>query len=209
MAAIADNDTIEGFLAAMAVATAEPGGGAASALMAATGAALLSMVCGLTIGRSQFAEREAALLAVRCEADELRPQALALMAADAEAYRQVMAARWLPRGSDAEKVERTARIQEALESATETPLRIAILAARVIELCAQTVDEVNPHAIGDLAVGALAARAALEAAALSININLTFIRDATFSMRVSEQLRRELTAATRIDHIRQAAEART
>lgn len=209
MAPIADNDTIQGFLAAMAAETPEPGGGAAAALMAATGAALLSMVCGLTIRRPQFAKGEADLIEVRREADDLRLQALALMAADAEAYRQVMVVRRLPRDSDAERTERTARIQEALQGATETPLRIAILATRVIELCGQTVDEVNPQAIGDLAVGALAARAALESAALSIRINLTFIQDAAFTSRIGEQLERAVTMAARSDEIRQAVEART
>jgi len=46
---------IEGFLDALASNQATPGGGSAAAILGAMGAALVSMVCNLTIGKKKYA----------------------------------------------------------------------------------------------------------------------------------------------------------
>ena len=58
------DQTIEYFLNELASKSATPGGGSAAALMGAQGAALVSMVCNLTIGKPKFAEVEAELQTV-------------------------------------------------------------------------------------------------------------------------------------------------
>ena len=52
-------DTIPGFLDALASERPTPGGGGAAAISGAMGAALVSMVCNLTIGKKKYAEVEA------------------------------------------------------------------------------------------------------------------------------------------------------
>ena len=54
-----------------------PGGGAGAAMMAGVGAALVEMVCSLTIGKPAFADHEPHVIAIRDTARELRARALA------------------------------------------------------------------------------------------------------------------------------------
>ncbi|HKX05877.1 MAG TPA: cyclodeaminase/cyclohydrolase family protein, partial [Methylomirabilota bacterium] len=56
-----EDQTIGAWLDALASAAPAPGGGAAAAVNAAIGAALIEMVCRLTIGRPRYARHEPAL----------------------------------------------------------------------------------------------------------------------------------------------------
>lgn len=47
--------TVQEFVSELASGSATPGGGSAAGLAGAQGAALLSMVCNLTIGRKKYA----------------------------------------------------------------------------------------------------------------------------------------------------------
>ncbi|HKO24421.1 MAG TPA: cyclodeaminase/cyclohydrolase family protein [Chloroflexota bacterium] len=107
-------ETIAHFLDELASGAPTPGGGAAAALEAALGAALVSMVCNLTIGREKYRAYEQTMMEARARAEELRTHALDLVAEDSASYSAVGAAYALPRGSDEEKAARQARIQEAL-----------------------------------------------------------------------------------------------
>ena len=68
-----------------------PGGGAAGALEVAMGAALVEMVCNLTIGKPAFAEHEAVMTEVRDRCAVLRVEATRLAAEDADAFSAVIA----------------------------------------------------------------------------------------------------------------------
>src|SRR5579862_7103297 len=129
-----DDVPIGAWLAALASSDPAPGGGAAAALEVAMGAALVEMVCNLTIGKPAFAEHEATMTAVRDRATALRGQATALAAEDADAFTAVIAAYRLPKETDVEQVERTARIQAALAEAADVPRRTAAAASEVLEL---------------------------------------------------------------------------
>jgi methenyltetrahydrofolate cyclohydrolase len=188
-------ETIAHFLDELASGAPVPGGGAAAALEAALGAALVAMVCHLTIGKEKYRAYEQTMMEARATAEELRAQALALVAEDSASYSAVGAAYALPRGSDEEKAARQARIQEALKGATDVPLRTVALAARVIELCAHIVDGANTNAISDVGVGALCARAALDGAALNVKINLALIKDEEFKAAMAARMEGYLNAA--------------
>ena len=188
-------ETIEHFLDGLASVAPVPGGGSAAALAAATGAALVAMVCRLTIGREKYREHEKTMMSALREAEDLRRDALALGAEDSAAYAAVSAAYGLPRATDEERATRTSRIQEALKGATDVPLRTVALAGRVIELCAAIVHGANTNAISDVGVGALSAQTALEGAALNVKINLALIKDEAFKSVSAEHLQRQLDAA--------------
>jgi formiminotetrahydrofolate cyclodeaminase len=201
-------ETIVHFLDELASGAPVPGGGAAAALEAAVGAALVAMVCRLTIGKEKYRASEQTMMEAREQADELRAQALALAAEDSASYSAVGAAYALPRGSDEEKAARQARIQEALKGATDVPLRTVALAARVIELCAEIVDGANTNAISDVGVGALCARAALDGAALNVKINLALIKDEQFKAPMAARTE-DFLAATHplVDEVLRKVEA--
>jgi formiminotetrahydrofolate cyclodeaminase len=54
----ASSQPVGEWLEALGSAAPAPGGGAAAAMSACTGAALVEMVCNLTIGKPSFAEHE-------------------------------------------------------------------------------------------------------------------------------------------------------
>src|SRR5262245_1681289 len=94
------------FLEALASGESTPGGGAAAALTGAMGAALVAMVCRLTLGRPRYAEVAPLMEESAAEADRLRGELLALADADAEAYQAFSAALALPQETDEQKAAR-------------------------------------------------------------------------------------------------------
>src|SRR5256885_8793056 len=116
------------WLDGLASAAPAPGGGAAAAVQAAVGAALLEMVCNLTIGKPRYAAVADAMTAARVEAAAARAEALELADADAKAFSAVSEAYRLPRDQE----NRPARIQQALAGAAEGPRRTADLATPLI-----------------------------------------------------------------------------
>jgi formiminotetrahydrofolate cyclodeaminase len=61
--------------------------------------------------------------------------------------------------------------------ATEVPLDTAMVAADVIQLTRRIVDRANVNVLADLAAATASARAALEAALISVEANLSAITD--------------------------------
>jgi formiminotetrahydrofolate cyclodeaminase len=155
-----------------------PGGGSASALAGALGAALVEMVCELTLGKPAYEEADPVARQIGAAAAELRGTLLAAAEEDAAAYLDVVAARRLPHESDEERAARKAAIGEASVAATEVPLRVAQLAARVLDLAASIASIGNRNAASDAGAAALLAAAAARGAALNVRINLPSLPDA-------------------------------
>ena len=139
------------------------------------GAALVGMVVELTRGRPDAAEHAAELDAIGTEASRLRSELVELTDLDADAYREVVAARRLPRDSDEERAAREARIVDATRDATLAPLRIARAAAATLDAAERLAPIGNPNAVSDVGVAALLAATALRGAALNVRINLPFL----------------------------------
>jgi len=183
-------EALEDWLERLASSAPTPGGGAAAALAAATGAALVEMVVSLTVGKSAYVEHEPHVQPIGEQARALRRQALDLAAADEVAFDQVMAAYALPRQTDVEKAARSAAIQAATADAARPPLEIAEVAARVIELAAALPGRSNRNVLSDVGVAAALAGAALESAAINVEVNLGALKDEG----VRDGLRKELAA---------------
>ena len=192
--AITDN-RIRFLLEELAGPSATPGGGSASALAGAMGAALLSMVCNLTIGKKRFADVEDELRDVLKEAEALRYQLTNLADADTHAFDQVMAAYRLPRETQKEQAARQTAIQVALQGAAQVPLETATACASVVKLSAQVIAKINPNALSDAGAGALLAEAGLKGAQLNVAINLAAIHDSDFVQEKQRDLNKVLSGA--------------
>jgi len=177
----AKNEQIGAFLDALASEQPTPGGGGAAAILGAVGAALVSMVANLTIGKKGYESHEADLKAANAEAERLRAELTAAIDEDVVAFNAVMGAYGLPRGTDEEKAKRTAQIQAALKLATDAPLRAVKAAHEVIRLSAIVAEKGNLNVISDAGVAVLAANAALRSAALNVFINAKSIKDRDFA----------------------------
>ena len=113
------DQSVHEFLEALASKAATPGGGSAAAIMGAMGAALVSMVCNLTLGKKGYEAAEGEMQAVLPRAEALRERLADMVRADVEAFDQVMAAYGLPKDSEAQKAARGDAIQGAFKAATE------------------------------------------------------------------------------------------
>src|SRR5271170_1096583 len=94
-------ESIDEFLNHLASADPTPGGGSAAAIMGATGAALVSMVCNVSIGKKGYEEAEPELRAVLAQSESLRRRLTAMVQDDVSAFDGLMAAYKLPK-ADAE-----------------------------------------------------------------------------------------------------------
>jgi len=170
------------FLDDLASGSATPGGGSAAAIMGAMGAALVSMMCNLTIGKKNYAEVEGEMQSLLAAAEELRLQLAGMVAEDIGAFDALMAAYAMPKDTDEQKTKRSAAIQEGLKAATDVPLACARASAGVIAVAMRAAQVGNRNVISDAGVGALAAQAALRSAALNVYINVPSIRDDAFAL---------------------------
>lgn len=175
------NNTIAKFLDELASEQPTPGGGGAAAIMGAVGAALVSMVANLTIGKKNYEAFDAELKATNAEAEKVRAELTAAIDEDVVAFNAVMGAYGLPRGTDEEKAARAAAIQAALKQATDAPLRAVKACHEVIKLSAVVADKGNVNVISDAGVAVLAANAGLRSAALNVYINAKSIKDREFA----------------------------
>lgn len=198
-----EDQTVGGYLERLAARVPAPGGGAAAALHAAQGAALVGMVARYTSGQ-KYAEHAEVIARITAEADELRGAALALAAADAEAFTAVTRAYALPRGTEEEKASRSASIATALAGAARPPADVITAAGRVLALAEQLLPIANPNVITDVAAASDAARAAATTARLNVEINLAGIKNPALRADLTTTTAEVPTLAARADTLTDA-----
>jgi formiminotetrahydrofolate cyclodeaminase len=186
---------IEPFLDQLASSAATPGGGSAAAIIGAMGAALVGMVCNLTIGKKKYADVEGEMKDVLAKTEALRMQLTGMIQDDVKAFDAVMGAYGMPKETDADKAARDKAIQAALKLATDVPLACARAAREVIDLAAIASDKGNLNVISDAGVGVLAGYAALRSAALNVFTNARMITDKTFAEAKLKELNELLAGA--------------
>ncbi|HOG47449.1 MAG TPA: cyclodeaminase/cyclohydrolase family protein [Anaerolineae bacterium] len=182
------------FLDALASKEPVPGGGSGAALAGALGAALVSMVCNLTIGKKGYEAVEQEMRGILAQTEAIREQLPRLLEADTQAYGQVMAAYRLPRNTDEEKATREALLQERFKAAADVPMRIAERCGQVVQLALPAARLGNKWAVSDAGVGALLGKASLRSALLNVEINLASINDAAYVAEAQRKMA-ELEAA--------------
>lgn len=172
--------SLASFLDDLASTSPAPGGGSVAALAGSLGAALVSMVGSLTIGKEKFKDVEPEVRALRARSETLRYRLLAYIEDDVAAFNGYSAAARLPKETAEQKAARSASIQKALMNAVDPPMNIARACVDVLDLCLPIAEKGNGQAVSDAGVGALMAEAGLRAAALNVQINLGWIKDAEF-----------------------------
>ncbi|HTV34360.1 MAG TPA: cyclodeaminase/cyclohydrolase family protein [Methylocella sp.] len=175
------DSSVANFLDDLASERPTPGGGGAAAVCGAIGAALVSMVANLTIGKKNYEAVTEEVKSINAKAEALRAELTEAIEEDVVAFNAVMSAYGLPRASDDEKAKRTAAIQAALRAATLTPLRAVKACFEVIRVSAAIAEKGNLNVISDAGVAVLAAHAGLRSAALNVFINAKAIKDREFA----------------------------
>jgi methenyltetrahydrofolate cyclohydrolase len=157
--------------------------------MGANGAALVSMVCNLTIGKKKYLAVEPLMKKLLDQATELRLRCIGLIEKDIAAYTQVSAAYKMPKETEAAQAARTAEIQKCLKTATMPPLGIVEACVEILKLCLPAAEMGNIGAVSDAGVAAVAAEAGMRSGAMNALINLGMIEDHTFVDEQSVRLK--------------------
>ena len=184
--------TVSQFVESLSTAEPVPGGGAASAVAAALGASLISMVAALSMGKPKYAAHELTL--ARCEAvgRELGAEFLRLADRDAEAYSGYSAALKLPRETEDQQEARKAAVQKAARGAAEAPWACVKACARLAVAAEALAGRSNVNAASDVLVAALLGEAAARGAAENVLINLPSIGDEPYSDAMRNRVDSEL-----------------
>jgi methenyltetrahydrofolate cyclohydrolase len=200
------DETIRAFLGKLAARTPAPGGGATAALHAAQAAALLAMVARYSDG-PRYAGNAGTITSVLSEADQLREECAALIAADVAAFGSVAAAYTLPRDTAEQKADRSAAIAAALITAAGPPAEVITAAGRLLGLAEALRPVANRNVISDVAAAAEAIRAAAATARINVEVNLPGMTDAAARERYDEVAARVDSLLARADAVTAAVRA--
>lgn len=173
--------SVQTFIDELASKAPTPGGGSAAAVMGAQAAALVSMVCNLTIGKPKYAEVELEMKDLLAKSEALREVLVGMIKADVDVFDRLMATYGLPKDSDDEKAARSEAIQSVLKEATVVPLECARACAETIVLSRIAAEKGNVGVISDAGVAVMAGYGALKSAALNVYINAAGLKDRVFA----------------------------
>jgi formiminotetrahydrofolate cyclodeaminase len=193
--------SLASYLEKLASDAPEPGGGSVAALVGALGAALVSMVAHLTLGKPKYADVQDEMADLEHRAGVLREHLEELVTLDAQAYAAVAAAMKLPQEDETQKAERKRVLQNALSGAAAVPLKIALTAVEVARLSLPAAEKGNLYAVSDAGVAVLLADAAAQAAALNVKINLAWIEDEDFKRDAWARVEKVLSEAAHLRDI--------
>ena len=148
------------FVEVLASKAPVPGGGGASALVAAVGTALGNMVGSLTVGKKKYADVQEDIKALNEKAEALRADFVALIDADAEAFAPLSKAYGIPKDDP----ERAEVMETALLKAVQPPMEIMRKCVKALDVISEYATKGSALAISDAGCAAALARAAADAA---------------------------------------------
>ena len=171
-----------------------PGGGSAAAVAASLGAALVTMVASLSIGREKYAPHATNLQDVASMGRRLALRLLELADEDSVAYGRYAAALKLPRDTAELRHTRAVEVAGAARLATEVPLETVRACLEVVVAAERLAGRSNVNAASDLSVASLLAEACSKAAAANVLVNLPATKDPEWSVEVTRTVMELLDA---------------
>ena len=181
--------TVNKFLSILASDAPAPGGGSVAALNGAIGAALISMVCRLSIGRKELDQYESELLSVLEKTEKIGTKLSTLVDSDTVAFNHVMDAFKMPKTTGNEKTTRKAAIQDAFRTATKVPLDVARHCCTLLELAVSLSRKSNSNTASDLGVSAQCSYSGLMGALMNVNINIPSVKDEVYTSKIITEVK--------------------
>lgn len=154
-----------------------PGGGSVSALAGAQAAALIGMVCDLTIGKEKYADCQEICEDAKEKIEDLYKGFAEAIDKDTDAFNLVATAFKMPKSTDEEKAARKRAIAAGTLEATKVPFSVMEMAAEGLKVAEAMYGNFNSNAASDFGVAVLNLMTCMKGAWLNVKINLPGVKD--------------------------------
>jgi glutamate formiminotransferase/formiminotetrahydrofolate cyclodeaminase len=175
------------FIEAVNARTSAPGGGSASAAIAAIGSGLGAMVAKLTYGVRKFEHLESRLRKTIPVLHETTLKLIPMIDADTNAFNDYVDAMRLPQNTEDEKKARFEKMQAGLKKAIEVPLATMKIGDSAWEMMVEAAECGNIASKSDMQVGARALEVGIWGAYQNVMINMAGIKDEKFVTDVTAE----------------------
>lgn len=176
------NLTTRQFIEALAARTSAPGGGSASAAIAAIGAGLAAMVAKLTYGVRKFESVDGEMRKIIPPLHSAVQMLIPMIDADTNAFNDYLVAVRMPKSTPDEQVIRNQAMREGLKKAIDVPLKTMLLADVIWDSLIDVAKYGNIASKSDIEVGAKALETGIWGAHKNVLINLQNIEDEAFKL---------------------------
>ena len=157
-----------------------PGGGSIAAYIGSLGVSLATMVANLSSHKKGWDDRWEEFSNWAEKGQQYKDELLQLVDADTRAFKGIMSAMGMPKGSEEEKKTRAAALEVATKAAIEVPFKVMKLSYDSMEVIKAMAESGNPNSVSDAGVGALCARSAVMGAFMNVRINAANYDDKIF-----------------------------
>ncbi len=179
--------SVREFLETIAARTPTPGGGSASALMAAMGTGLGAMAAKLTYGVKKFEHNDKYIRQIIPILHDLTQKLIPLIDADTSAYNEFMQAMKMPKKTEKEKKARNDAMQAGLKTAVKIPLETMRIGDAAWNAMCDAAKYSNPASKSDIQVGAKALETGIWGAFQNVMINIEDIKDNEYKTNVIQE----------------------
>lgn len=176
--------SITSFTEQLASPAPVPGGGGASALVAAIGIALGDMVGELTVGKKKYADVEDEIKELMRKAQALREKLLTCIEKDAVAFEPLAKAYGIPKDDPT----RDEVMEKCLRDAASAPLEIFDLCCEAIELQREFAEKGSRLVVSDAATGVVFCWSAMYGAAVNVKVNTKLMKDRAYAENINAHI---------------------
>lgn len=174
-----------------------PGGGGASALGGALGAALGQMVANLTVGKKRYEDVEEEMQQSLFALNILQMELMALADKDAEVFAPLAAAYGLPKETEEQRAEKERIMEENLLAASLVPIQMMEKTSAVLDVLELLEEKGSRMAVSDVGVAVQFARAALNGAVMNVYINTKSMKNREKAEELNEKARKMIEKGTK------------
>ncbi len=176
--------SVRQFIEEITSRSSAPGGGSASAAVAAMGAGLGSMAAKLTLGVRKFENVDEKMRRIIPVLHDAANALIPMIDADTNAFKDYVKALGLPKESLEAKKFRNKKMQQGLKKAIEIPLSTMKIADKAWDAMIQVAKYGNIASKSDIEVGARALETGIWGAYKNVMINMQGIKDEKFKKSI-------------------------
>lgn len=171
------------FINSLASKEPTPGGGGGAAVVGTVAAALCSMVANLTSGKKKYEQYQDDIDRILVYLEEAIWEINSYIEKDADAFAPVAKAYKIPKDDP----KRAEIMEKALLAAAVVPMELAGKLYELIPVMEELEQKGSKLALSDVAVAAVACRAAMEGAVMNVYINTKSLTNPMISQGLNEK----------------------